>query len=120
LWWPLLRLIDRYVVMGRPCFAPTASCRSLDLDGFGERPRPSAAAFASAEPKHSAGDGIYWAITTMTTVGYGDLSPETNTGKVIAVGVMVVGIGFIALLTGRSHSASSHPLSNRSKRKLSS
>jgi voltage-gated potassium channel len=36
----------------------------------------------------------------MTAVGYGDLSPETNTGRVIAVVVMVVGIGFIALLTG--------------------
>jgi voltage-gated potassium channel len=38
------------------------------------------AAFASVE-KISVGDGIYWAITTMTTVGYGDFSPKTAEGK---------------------------------------
>jgi voltage-gated potassium channel len=57
-------------------------------------------AFASVESGYSTGDGIYWALTTMTTVGYGDLSPKTDEGKIIAVAVMVVGIGFIALLTG--------------------
>jgi voltage-gated potassium channel len=36
----------------------------------------------------------------MTTVGYGDLSPQTNAGRVLAMFVMVVGIGFIALVTG--------------------
>jgi voltage-gated potassium channel len=42
---------------------------------------------------------VWWAITTMTTVGYGDLYPRTDFGRVIATGVMVVGIGFIAILT---------------------
>jgi voltage-gated potassium channel len=45
-------------------------------------------------------DGIYWAITTMTTVGYGDLSPKSDTGKMLALVVMLVGIGFVAILTG--------------------
>ncbi len=36
----------------------------------------------------------------MTTVGYGDISPHTTTGKVLAVGLMFIGIGFVALLTG--------------------
>jgi voltage-gated potassium channel len=35
----------------------------------------------------------------MTTVGYGDISPETDYGRVIAVAVMLVGIGFVAILT---------------------
>jgi voltage-gated potassium channel len=58
------------------------------------------AAFSAAEGRHiSAWDGIWWAITTMTTVGYGDVSPHTNLGRAIAIVVMLVGIGFVALLT---------------------
>jgi voltage-gated potassium channel len=56
-------------------------------------------AFASAEHVSDA-NGFYWAVTTMTTVGYGDLKPMTETGKIIAVVVMLVGIGFVAVLTG--------------------
>ncbi len=58
-----------------------------------------AEAFASAE-NVSLGDGIYWALGTMTTVGYGDITPKTPTGKIIACTLMVVGIGFFALITG--------------------
>ncbi len=36
----------------------------------------------------------------MTTVGYGDLTPHTTAGKIVAAIVMLVGIGFVALLTG--------------------
>lgn len=39
-------------------------------------------------------------MTTMPTVGYGDVLPKTDLGRVIASAVMVIGIGFIALLTG--------------------
>ncbi len=48
----------------------------------------------------SAWDGVWWAVTTMTTVGYGDLSPQTNVGRVIGIVVMLFGIGFLAMLTG--------------------
>ena len=62
------------------------------------------AAFAAVENGHqedpvSAWDGVWWAITTVTTVGYGDLSPKTLGGRVIAIVVMVVGIGFVAIVT---------------------
>jgi voltage-gated potassium channel len=43
---------------------------------------------------------IYWAIVTMTTVGYGDLSPQTNLGKFLASIVMILGYGIIAVPTG--------------------
>lgn len=43
---------------------------------------------------------IYWAIVTMTTVGYGDISPQTNLGQVVASLVMVLGYGIIAVPTG--------------------
>lgn len=46
------------------------------------------------------GDGIWWSIVTATTVGYGDLSPMTTIGRVLAVVLMIVGIGTIGMITG--------------------
>ncbi|MEN8136683.1 MAG: ion transporter [Thermodesulfobacteriota bacterium] len=43
---------------------------------------------------------IYWAIVTMTTVGYGDISPKTNLGQALASLVMIVGYCIIAVPTG--------------------
>lgn len=43
---------------------------------------------------------VYWAIVTLTTVGYGDISPQTATGQVLASIVMIVGYGIIAVPTG--------------------
>jgi len=57
------------------------------------------AAFAETE-HHSTWTGVYWAISTMTTVGYGDVNPETQAGRAIAVAVMLVGIGFLTLVIG--------------------
>lgn len=44
--------------------------------------------------------GIYWAIVTLTTVGFGDITPVTNLGKFIASVVMIMGYGVIAVPTG--------------------
>ena len=43
---------------------------------------------------------LYWAIVTLTTVGYGDISPQTPLGQFIASIVMVIGYGIIAVPTG--------------------
>ncbi len=43
---------------------------------------------------------IYWAIVTMTTVGYGDIAPQTVVGKFLASAVMLLGYGIIAVPTG--------------------
>jgi voltage-gated potassium channel Kch len=43
----------------------------------------------------SVGDALWWALTTMTTVGYGDTVPVTTAGRVLAGAVMVAGIAVI-------------------------
>jgi voltage-gated potassium channel len=43
--------------------------------------------------------GIWWAVHTVTTVGYGDLTVKTVQGRIIAMVVMVFGIGFLSILT---------------------
>jgi voltage-gated potassium channel len=43
---------------------------------------------------------IYWAIVTLTTVGYGDIAPQTAWGKFLAAFVMIVGYAIIAVPTG--------------------
>lgn len=43
---------------------------------------------------------IYWAIVTLTTVGYGDISPMTNLGQSIAALIMIIGYSIIAIPTG--------------------
>jgi voltage-gated potassium channel len=45
------------------------------------------------------GDGIWWAITTVTTVGYGDRYPTTTEGRFLAVLLMLVGISLVGVIT---------------------
>lgn len=54
-------------------------------------------------PEHgfsSIPDGMYWAIVTLTTVGYGDVVPSTVPGKMLASFIMILGYGVIAVPTG--------------------
>ena len=54
-------------------------------------------------PAHGFDDilvSMYWAIVTLTTVGYGDISPQTPLGKLLASVVMVIGYAIIAVPTG--------------------
>jgi voltage-gated potassium channel len=45
------------------------------------------------------GNAVWWSITTITTVGYGDLTPVTTTGRMIAVTLMVGGISLVGVVT---------------------
>lgn len=47
---------------------------------------------------NSVGDGLWWAVTTLTTVGYGDRYPTSPMGKGIAVVLMLVGVALLGLL----------------------
>jgi voltage-gated potassium channel len=47
----------------------------------------------------NVGVGLWWAIQTVTTVGYGDVAPKDVVGRVVAALVMLYGIAFIAIVT---------------------
>lgn len=55
--------------------------------------------FADSDNFPSLGLAMWWALQTVTTVGYGDVVPTTTFGRVIGGVVMVTGVSFIAFLT---------------------
>lgn len=57
-----------------------------------ERPAPGASI-------RTIGDALWWAMETVTTVGYGDYTPVTLPGRLIAVGLMICGIALVGVIT---------------------
>lgn len=91
-----------------PLFRAHALRRLLSLEGIryaslvvGIIILAGGTSFAAIEGRGlSAWDGVWFAVETVTTVGYGDIVPTTSAGRVVAMIIMFVGIGFVALLTG--------------------
>jgi len=62
-------------------------------------------------------DALYFSVTTLTTVGYGDLAPKTDTGKLFTIGYLFVGIGvLLSFVNVIAH----HALKNRISVRLDS
>jgi voltage-gated potassium channel Kch len=51
------------------------------------------------ESFETIGEGLWWAVTTVTTVGYGDVVPSTGAGRVIGVALMLTGFACLAFVT---------------------
>ena len=83
------RLPEQHVVAGRAAGAVAAHADG-DLLAVRE--------LASVELQRD--DALWWAFVTSTTVGYGDISPSTGAGRIVAVILMLMGIGLVSMLTG--------------------
>ncbi len=59
----------------------------------------SGALISVFEPGLSFASGVWWSIVTLTTVGYGDISPSTTGGRILAVLIMFFGIGLLGMLS---------------------
>jgi voltage-gated potassium channel len=95
----LALLASRAVVAARILFSPSGLRYVLVLVLLFVVAAGSAVALVDSEDVGSIWDGIWWAMTTVTTVGYGDVVPRSAVGRSVAAVVMLVGIGVFALLT---------------------
>jgi voltage-gated potassium channel len=77
-----------YTACGAVAIVYAASLAILDVEGT----RPESKI-------HNLGDALWWATTTVTTVGYGDLSPVSPMGKLVAVALMIGGIALVGSVT---------------------
>jgi voltage-gated potassium channel len=84
----LLGRVATYVATSACLLAFIASLAELDA----ERHNPQANIT-------SVSDAVWWSVTTMTTVGYGDRYPTTTEGRVVAIALMLAGIALLGMVT---------------------
>ncbi len=77
-----------YTACGAVLIVYAASLAIIDLEG--DHPESNISTF---------GDALWWSFTTVTTVGYGDLSPVTGWGRLVAVVLMIGGISLVGIVT---------------------
>ena len=73
---------------------------------------------AQPEQFKSVFHSLWWAITTLTTVGYGDMYPITSGGKVFTTFIVFIGMGMVAVPTGLLASAFSTTFKKKNKKSL--
>ncbi len=74
---------------------------------------------AHVNPKiESLFDAIYWSLITISTVGYGDITPVTQEGKILTIFLIIIGIGFISFSTSIIASAFTEKLEELKKDRL--
>ncbi|QES50311.1 ion transporter [Streptomyces venezuelae] len=102
----LLRLVSTLLLVGRRArMAPQVQLTTyvagsvVGLMMFGSLAVLSVERDAPGGNIKNLGDAVWWSFTTMTTVGYGDHSPTTGLGRVLAVGLMLSGIALLGVVT---------------------
>ncbi|MET9318738.1 potassium channel family protein [Streptomyces sp. NPDC003038] len=102
----LLRLVSTLLLVGRRArMAPQIRLTTymagavVGLLMFGSLAVLSVERDAPGGNIRNLGDAVWWSFTTMTTVGYGDHSPTTGLGRVLAVGLMLSGIALLGVVT---------------------
>lgn len=102
----LLRLVSTLLLVGRRArMAPQIRLTTyvagavVGLLMFGSLAVLSVERDAPGGNIKSLGDALWWSVTTMTTVGYGDHSPTTGLGRLLAVGLMLSGIALLGVVT---------------------
>lgn len=101
----LLRAINRGVPSTCEGASGSTSVRAAswsDWSRLSRCSRPSAA--PGCDEVTDFGDAAWWAVTTMTTVGYGDTYPVTGLGRAIGVGLMVAGVALLGAVTATAAS----------------
>ena len=102
----LLRLVQLLRLMNRQATASLRGRIAVYVVGSAVLVVFCAALAVLDAERHSAkanitgfGDALWWAITTVTTVGYGDRFPVTTEGRFVAVGLMLAGIALLGVVT---------------------